>query len=275
MSKNNGSLLAVLALVSITGAGCTSTGLSFGLPAASLNGPLYGDATAAVKDLKARNQGYLLAASRTANSTQWFDVPAILAGTMGVAATAFEHAGSDLAPAAGTLAVGALGFRSYYAPGPRTGAYAGGARATSCLLGLATTLESKGLTATKVQTWNDILATAQSNPSAPSSTEAAATAAAIVSAPSRLATAAVRVDSEVMRKLQAPAAPDLSSYMQTYQTAVQRSETEKRLLSNAQASTAEGLVATKLKGQIPSDTAIIEAVKDLDPKIEQCIGYAV
>ncbi|HWU13154.1 MAG TPA: hypothetical protein VN157_04005, partial [Caulobacter sp.] len=104
------------------------------------------------------------------------------------------------------------------------------------------------------------------------------TAAAIVSAPSRLATAAVRVDSEVMRKLQAPAAPDLSTYMQTYQTAVQRSETEKQLLGRVQANGSApiaGLVGAKLVPQISPDDVLIEAVKDLDPKIEQCVSYAI
>lgn len=250
---------------------CTSTGTNFGLPKALLNGPVYADATAAVEDLTRRNEAYRDAAQGAANGSQWFDVPAILAGTAGVASVAFKDTG-DLAPTAGTIAAGALGFRSYYNSSSRYGPYVGGARGASCLLTLATALESAQLTRDQIAKWRSVAdTTAGSSDSDAQALNAAANA--VISAPRKLSTAAVRIDTEVMRKLKAPNAPDFAAFMTNYEAASQTRRNSQQALAIVQGN--KSTITSKLvAAQVTLSPALAAAIEDLDVRIEQCVAYA-
>lgn len=269
------------ALVAITAAlaGCSTVhGTSFGLPRESLSAPSYEDAAGAVADLEARNLAYIKAANGAANGSQKFDIPAILAGTLGVASSGFSGVTKDMAPTAGTIAAGALGLRTYYNGGSRYGAYVGGARGTSCLLNIAMGLQRDGLSADTLRRWNTLVALAPANAGSAYYDEVTSVGPIVTSALTRLTGATLRVDTEVIRKLAAPAAPDLSTYMQSYQAALGRAETEKAAVAKGQAAALRALmVADALADAKPllANTQLLESLAGLDARIEQCVAFAV
>lgn len=269
--------ILVLAAATLLSGCSTIHGTSFGLPDAVLSAPNYVDADTAVSDLQARNNAYLVAANGAANGTQIFDVPAILAGTAGVAASAFSGVTKDLGPAAGTLAAGALGFRSYYGGASRYGAYVGGARGTSCLLQAATEMKASGLTSAVIAHWRTLQGDAGTS-DAPVAADILRVAPLVTSATTRLASGAVRVDTEVTRKLSAPAAPDLSTYMTNYQTAVARGDGERQAMTEAQSKGLK-MAASATPFELSASKALanarlLKALEGLDARIEQCVAFA-
>lgn len=303
--------ICLVGAASLLVSGCTSTGTSFGLPAAALEAVDVTSLATVTAALSKRRLDYVKAANGAANGTQLFDVPSLVAATAGVGAAAFGLK-NDLAPAAGTLAAGALGFRGYYNSGSRYPTYVGAARGLSCLeqigLGL-TTLEFADV----VNDWS--LLAVDTNLPDDARQEARSQATRFRSTPHRLATAATRIDDEAIRKLAAPSAPNLAGLYQTYETAVRSSQQQSAADEAARANTTDaakgeerqiiqlnaqlpGLLATgtdeakasarrEMEARLAtanslrkvedllSRTSLLSAISELDARIEQCVALAV
>jgi len=282
-------MLMMLAAAAGLAACSTTNGTSFGLPKEALSAPRTDTLANFSTDLGVRQTAYVKAAQGAADGAQIFDVPTILAGTAGVGAAAFGLT-NDLAPSAGTLAAGALGFRSYYHGTSRYPAYVGGARALSCLQHKAVLLGGQSYDPART-TWRDLAL----DPDMPEDLrpEAAATASLADSALARLATASMRVDTEVMNRLGAPAAPNLASMHQNYLDAIGRKNQQTEEVQEAR-TLAEGFVVkakVKVDGVVPLSLKqvgaaeryaaslkrydpLLKSIAGLDVEIEKCLALA-